>query len=113
MQSSESSVVTGAFSYTGRYIALRLLSMGKTVKTLTGHPGSAATFEGKIHAAPYNFDNPGELTRFLEGVDVLYNTYWIRFPKGELTHDKAVENSRALIKAAEDAGVRRIVRGDI
>ena len=31
-------VVTGAFSYTGKYIARRLLEMGEEVVTLTGHP---------------------------------------------------------------------------
>ena len=34
----ELNVVTGAFGYTGKYIARRLLSLGKWVKTLTGHP---------------------------------------------------------------------------
>ena len=35
---SELSIVTGAFSYTGKYIAQRLLSMGEEVRTLTGRP---------------------------------------------------------------------------
>jgi len=37
MGAPELNVVTGAFSYTGKYIAQRLLSMGERVKTLTGH----------------------------------------------------------------------------
>jgi NADH dehydrogenase len=59
--------------------------------------------------APLNFDDPGELTRSLEGADVLYNTYWIRFPRGGTTHDQAVENTGNLVAAAREAGVRRIV----
>ena len=31
-------VVTGAFSYTGKYIARRLLAEGHSVRTLTGPP---------------------------------------------------------------------------
>ena len=38
MKASELNVVTGAFSYTGKYITERLLAMGKNVMTLTGHP---------------------------------------------------------------------------
>jgi len=33
--------VTGAFSYTGKYIARRLLAEGARVRTLTGHPQRA------------------------------------------------------------------------
>ena len=33
--------VTGAFSYSGRSIAQRLLGRGRTVRTLTGHPQQA------------------------------------------------------------------------
>ncbi len=113
MEATTFDVVTGAFSYTGKYITERLLSMGKSVKTLTGHPDNPDPFDGKVSVAAYDFDNPDELTRSLQDADVLYNTYWIRFAKGNLTHDKAVENTRTLIKAAEDAGVRRIVHVSI
>ncbi|MCI0441223.1 MAG: NAD(P)H-binding protein [Chloroflexi bacterium] len=109
MTTAELHVVTGAFSYTGRYIARRLLAMDRRVKTLTGHPSNPNPFGDRVSAEPFNFDNPAALARSLEGVDTLYNTYWIRFPKGELTHMKAVENSKALIRAAEEAGVRRLV----
>ena len=39
----------------------------------------------------------------------LYNTYWVRFPRGSVTYDSAVANTKALISAPEAAGVRRIV----
>lgn len=106
---SELNVVTGAFSYTGKYITRRLLATGKTVRTLTGHPGRPDPFGGRVSAAPLNFDRPDELTRNLQGATVLYNTYWVRFPHGRTTYEKAVENTKILIKAAEVAGVRRIV----
>ena len=44
----------------------------------------------------------------MRGADTLYNTYWIRFARGEMTFERAVANSRALIGAAVKAGVRRI-----
>jgi len=43
------------------------------------------------------------------GATTLYNTYWTRFPRGQVTFDKAVENTKRLIKAAEEAGVHRFV----
>jgi NADH dehydrogenase len=39
----------------------------------------------------------------------LYNTYWFRFHYGEVTFERAVENTRILVDAAREAGVRRIV----
>lgn len=58
MKSTEVNVVTGAFSYTGKYIAQRLLSMGKTVRTITGHPERKNAFIEEVEAFPFNFDNP-------------------------------------------------------
>ena len=43
-------VVTGAFGYTGKYIARRLLDMGIEVKTLTGHPDRTDPFGGAVKA---------------------------------------------------------------
>ena len=102
-------VVTGAFGYTGRYITARLLACGKRVRTLTGHPARPNPFGGAVEVAPLDFGNPGQLTRSLRGAETLYNTYWIRFPHGAATYEKAVENSRMLFRAAREAGVRRLV----
>jgi NADH dehydrogenase len=102
-------VVTGSFGYTGKYITQRLLSMGKRVRTLTGHPNRQNPFGDQVSVYPFNFDNPSGLMKSLEGVTTLYNTYWVRFSYGQVTFDKAVENTKTLIKAAEEAGVRRIV----
>jgi NADH dehydrogenase len=109
METAELNVVTGAFSYTGRYIAQRLLSMGEEVRTLTGRPDHENPFGHQVKAFPFNFDKPGELTESLRGAKTLYNTYWVRFPHGYVSFDKAVENSKTLITAAEEVGIRRIV----
>jgi NADH dehydrogenase len=101
--------VTGAFSYSGRYIAKRLLERGEEIITLTGHPNRPDPFNGKIKAFPLDFNNEEELTKSLKGVEVLVNTYWIRFDYKENTQARAVENTRKLINAASRAGVKRIV----
>ncbi|MBI5677439.1 MAG: NAD(P)H-binding protein [Planctomycetes bacterium] len=49
------------------------------------------------------------MTRALQGATTLYNTYWVRFPYGQVTYDKAVAHTKILIDAAKEAGVRRIV----
>jgi NADH dehydrogenase len=102
-------VVTGAFGYTGKYIAGDLLAAGRTVKTITGHPDRPNPFGGKIKAEPFNFDDPDRLARSLEGASTLYNTYWVRFPRGDVTYDSAIENTKTLVDAAKSSGVRRLV----
>ena len=106
-------VVTGAFSYTGRYIARRLLDAGVRVRTLTGHPDREDPFGGRVEVAPLDFSDGGGLRRSMEGAGVLYNTYWVRFARGETTFERAVANSAALFEAARDAGVGRIVHVSI
>lgn len=102
-------VVTGAFSYTGQYITRRLLSMGEEVKTLTRRPDRESPFGNQVAAFPFNFDRSGDLIESLRGATTFHNTYWIRFPYGEATFEKAVENTKALIEAAKEAGVQRFV----
>ena len=109
METSELNIVTGAFSYTGKYITQQLLSMGEEVRTLTSRPDHENPFGHQVKAVPFNFDKPRELTNSLRGAKTLYNTYWVRFPRGQVSFDKAVENSKTLITAAEEAGIRRIV----
>ncbi len=101
--------VTGAFSYSGKYITKKLLARGEEVITLTNHPNRPDPFNGKVKAFPLNFTNEEELTNNLRGIDVLVNTYWVRFDKGSNTQPKAVENTKVLVNAAAKAGVKRIV----
>lgn len=102
-------LVTGAFSYTGRAIARRLLEAGRRVKTLTAHPDRSPRLSAPIQTEPYAFDEPERLVGALDGVTTLYNTYWVRFERGRTTFAQAVGNSRILFEAAHEAGVRRIV----
>lgn len=113
MSAPEVNVITGAFSYTGKYITRRLLAMGKAVRTLTGHPDNPNPFGEQVRVFPFNFDKPEELVMSLQGATTLYNTYWIRFSHGLVTFDRAVKNTKILIKAAQEAGVQRIVHVSI
>ena len=79
------------------------------MKTLTGHPNRANPFGDQVRAEPFHFDNPTELIRSLPGATTLCNTYWVRFSYGATTFDRAVENTCKLVRAAEDAGIRRMV----
>jgi len=105
----ELTVVTGALGYSGKYITQRLIARGKTVRTLTGHPGQTNPFGSSIEIAPFNFDKPAALVESLRGADTVFNTYWIRFGRGELTFERAVSNLKTLIESAQRAGVRRFV----
>ncbi len=105
--------VTGAFGYSGKYIAQRLLAQGGTVITLTNSTDRANAFGGRLRATPFHFDQPDELARSLQGVEVLYNTYWVRFNHPLFRHADAVRNTLALFEAARRAGVRRIVHVSI
>ncbi|MBT3315671.1 MAG: NAD(P)H-binding protein [Anaerolineae bacterium] len=105
--------VTGSFSYTGKYITHRLLERDDEVITLTGHPDNPNPFGDQVLAYSFNFDNLEKLAETLQGVEILFNTYWVRFSHGENTHERAVKNTKTLIKAAEKAGVKRIVHTSI
>ena len=100
--------VTGAFSYTGKYITKQLLERGEEVVTLTNHPNRPNPFNGQVKTFPLDFEE-ASMTKSLQGADVLVNTYWVRFDKGENTQPRAVENTRKLVNAAKAAGVKRIV----
>ena len=103
-------IVTGAFSYSGRYMAQRLLAAGHSVATLTHRRGGTDDlFSGRVTALPLCFEQPDALARSLEGTDALINTYWTRFGTPPVTFEVAEQNSRTLFAAAKQAGVRRIV----
>lgn len=113
MGASDKYVVTGAYGFSGRSITRILLNQGKQVTTLTNHPIQNDEFSGRISSVPLNFDKPDELEKNLADADVLYNTYWVRFPHNGVTYDSAVENTKTLFQAAKRAGVKKIVHVSI
>jgi NADH dehydrogenase len=109
MQEPGFDAVTGAFSFTGRFIARRLITQERRVKTLTNHPQRAGTEDITAEVAPLQFSDRDALVASLRGADVLYNTYWVRFRHGRVRFGDAVANTRILLGAARDAGVRKVV----
>jgi len=105
--------VTGAFGYSGKYIAERLLARGGRVITLTNSMTRHSALSNSVPAHALCFEDPERLAKALEGIDVLYNTYWVRFNDRRFTHARAVENTRRLFDAAKRAGVKRIVHVSI
>lgn len=105
-------LVTGAFGFTGRHIAQRLLARGVRVRTLSNQTPSAPLAE-RVETHRYAFDDAMALARAFEGVDTFYNTYWVRFDWADRSYVRAVDNTRRLFEAARWAGVRRIVHVSI
>ena len=104
-------VVTGAFGYSGRWIAHHLLEKGIRVRTLTNAVGRDDPFDGRVEVHTLDFEDFDSLVESLRGAVVLYNTYWVRYnhPRRNFDHGIAVENSRILFAAAAEAGVERII----
>src|SRR2546422_7798360 len=102
-------VVTGAYSFTGRFIARRLLAEERRVKTLTNHPQGAGADDITAEVAPLQFTDRAALVESLRGADVLHNRDWVRFRHGRVRFGDAVANTRILVGAARDAGVRKVV----
>jgi NADH dehydrogenase len=113
MPGQELHVVTGAFGYSGKYIAQRLLEAGHTVRTLTNSPGRTHPFGDRLEVRPLSFVDRASLVDSLSGADVLYNTYWVRFNHKTFTFADAVRNTQALFAAAGQAGVGRVVHTSI
>ena len=108
--------ITGVLGYSGRYIAAEAVRRGWNVVGLTNSAGRLPNPEGyELRPMPWRTQE-----NVLAGVDVLVNTYWVRFSysgkKGghvSFCHEEAVENTRALFAAAQRAGVQRVVHTSI
>jgi nucleoside-diphosphate-sugar epimerase len=101
-------LVTGAFGYTGSRIAERLLASGRDVVTLTRRAPGTHPLEGRIGRLPYDFEEQN-LAVNLAGIDTVYVTYWMRFPRGDATWEQLVQNVSQLARASAAAGVRRLI----
>lgn len=109
----EAHLVTGAFGFSGKYIAQRLLNKNIPVKTFTNSINRKNDFKNKIIVSPYHFEDTEKMANELAGVSVLYNTYWVRFNHKTFLHSEAVDNTLKLFEAAKKAGVKRIVHTSI
>lgn len=105
--------LTGAYGFSGKYAAKDLAERGFEIVTLTSRPkpDDAPSYVAETH--PLNFEDGGALKDAMKGCCALVNTYWVRYRHRGATHEKAVENSKALIDAAAAASVPRIVHVSI
>ena len=102
--------VTGATSYTGRFIAERLVEEGRAVVDLTRSPRVPHPLGEAVTSAALHFGDQAGLAQALAGVDTLYNTFWIRFERGPITYEWAIERSRILFALV---AVKRLCVGDL
>ena len=106
--------ITGVLGYSGRYIAAEAERRGWRVVGLTNSAGRLPNPAGyELRPMPWS---TGE--NVLEGVDVLVNTYWVRFSyegagHAAFSHAEAVENTKLLFDSARRAGVGRVVHTSI
>lgn len=106
--------ITGILGYSGRYIAAEAVRRGYRVIGLTDSVGRLPNPQGyELRSLPWSTEE-----KVLTGVDVLINTYWVRFSyagKGHaaFSHDVAVENTKRLFAEAQAAGVKRIIHTSI
>jgi uncharacterized protein YbjT (DUF2867 family) len=103
-------VVTGAFSYTGSYIARRLLEAGERARTLSRRPDPSHALSRDVEFAKLQFEDHRALAAALKGAQALYNTYWMRFPRGRVSWETALRNTDVLLRAASAASVPRVVQ---
>lgn len=109
--------LTGAWSYSGRPIASALLRAGHTVVSLTSRlPPEPDPHHGQVRPVPYGQFRVPDLARGLADVEVMVCGYWVRHNRAPVghrghwtSHAEAVSRSSALIEAAKQAGVRRLV----
>jgi uncharacterized protein YbjT (DUF2867 family) len=103
-------VVTGAFSFTGAYVAHALLERGERVRTLSRRHDPGHRLAGQVEFGRLQFEDQEALRRDLTGAATLFNTYWVRFPRRDVTWRTVLENTRTLLRAARAAGVGKVVQ---
>lgn len=108
--------ITGVLGYSGRYIAAEAAKRGWKVIGLTNSADRLSNPCG-YELRPMPWSSGGDV---LAGVDVLVNTYWVRFSyegkqggHAAFSHEEAVRNTRLLFAAAQRAGVKRVVHTSI
>jgi dihydroflavonol-4-reductase len=106
-------LVTGGSGFVGSRVVRRLLARGEAVRCLVRSPGTPANLEGlRVELCRGDLRDPDSLRAAVRGCDVLFHVaadyrLWSRHP-AEL-YASNVEGTRHLLRAAADAGCRRIV----
>ena len=108
------SMVTGANGHLGNTLVRALLARGQHVRAGVRDPGASTALSGlDCQVVRAELQDPDSLRQALQGVDVLYQVaavfkHWARNPQAEIV-DVNVQGTRNVLRAAAEAGVRRVV----
>ncbi len=97
-------IVTGAFSYSGAAIAAELVTGGRRVRTLTGHPERRPSAID-IDMRPLDFTDPAELTASMRGAHTR--------ARGGSTTTRRWRTAAPCSRPRPRAGIQRIVHVSI
>ena len=104
-------MVTGATGFLGRRVVEALLDRGKDVRCLVRSPGAEAMFDqDRVDVHYGSVTDPASLrAAFYDLEEVIHLVAVIQERGGATFYRINVEGTRNVLKAAEDAGVRRFV----
>jgi dihydroflavonol-4-reductase len=104
-------LVTGATGFVGWHVARALLERGDSVRALARDPAKLRELPG-VQGVPGDLRDSASLERAVEGCSVVFHVaadyrLWTREP--EEMYRSNVEGTRAMLEAARQAGVERLV----
>lgn len=111
---SNLSMVTGANGHLGNNLVRQLLARGLTVRAGVRNAVGCQSLRGLgCEIVRAELQDIGSLRQSLRGVDVLYQVaavfkHWAKNPQAEIV-DVNVQGTRNILRAAAEAGVRRVV----
>jgi dihydroflavonol-4-reductase len=106
-------LVTGATGFIGSHVARALVDEGVSVRVLARAGSDRRALAGlPVEIATGDLAEPASLGRALAGIEVLYHVaadYRLWAPDPAVLYRVNVDGTRALLRAAEAAGVSRVV----
>lgn len=108
------SMVTGANGHLGNTLVRALIARGQRVRAGVRDPDRSAALAGlDCQVVRAELQAPQSLRQALQGVDVLYQVaavfkHWAKDPQAEIV-EVNVQGTRNVLRAAAEAGVRRVV----
>jgi dihydroflavonol-4-reductase len=106
-------LVTGATGFVGANVARELLREGATVRVLARPSGDRRAIDGlNVEICEGDLVDPASIRRAVQGAATVYHVaadyrLWAKHP--EEIYRANVEGTRAVLQAAADAGVKRVV----
>ena len=106
-------LITGASGFVGSAVLRRLLETGHEVRALVRPSSLRANLEGlTLEIVEGDLNDPASLERALQGCEALYHVaadYRLWTPTPQTLYQNNVTGTRNIMRAAGNAGVKRIV----